>query len=139
MARKILVLYYAATALFVSLDYGFGVNVRVAFLDAMPGVRALYYVICFGCLVLMTWRPAWTTIVGTVESLVTLVALIVNMGMRAMLVTDTMLETGTGFITMEEIFNFMIAGGVAYISYFVGVRALSSERALTPTSRSGFD
>lgn len=131
MARKILVLYYAATALFVSLDYGFGVNVRVAFLDATPGIRAMYYVVCFGCLALMTWRPAWTTIVGTVESLVTLVALIVNMGMRAMLVTDAMLETGTGFITMEEVLNFMIAGGAAYAAYMQGLRSIAS--------RSGFD
>lgn len=130
MSRKIILAYYSATVLFVSLDYGFGVNVRVAFLEATPNIRLLYYAVCFGCLALMIWRPAWTTVVGAVESLATLIALIINMGMRAMLISDTMLSTGTGFITIEEIFNFLIAGAAAYVSYMQGLRSL--------TNRSGF-
>ncbi|NIV17134.1 MAG: hypothetical protein GWN47_01725 [Woeseiaceae bacterium] len=130
MSRKIILAYYAATILFVSLDYGFGVNVRVSFLEAAPNIRLIYYAVCFGCLALMIWRPAWTTVVGTVESLATLIALIINMGMRATLVSDTMLRTGTGFITIEEIFNFLIAGAAAYVSYMQGLRSL--------TNRSGF-
>ena len=124
-------LYYLATFVFLLLDVGLGINVRVSFLEGHEGWRMLYYLVCFGCLALMTWRPAWTTLVGTIESLVVLIALIINMGMRTILVTDTMLETGTGFITVEEIFNFLIAGGVAYISWMQGLRSL--------TSRSGFD
>ena len=69
--------------------------------------------------------------VGVVESLATLVALIINMALRSMIVTDAMLETGAGFVTMPEIVNFLIAGGAAYVSWVRGVNAL--------TSRSGFD
>jgi len=127
MSGKILVVYYAATALFLSLDYGFGINVRAAFLDATPGLRAGYYVILFACFALMLWRPNWTTVIGAVESLATLVALIINMALRSMIVTDAMLESGTGFVTMPEIFNFLIAGAAAYVSWMQGLNALRKQ------------
>jgi len=129
MSRKILVVYYAATVLFVSLDFGFGVNVRVAFLDSEPGLRLGYYLVCFACLALVLWQPAWTTLVGVVESLATIVALIFNIALRSMIVTDAMLETGTGFVTMPEIINFIIAGGAAYTSWIQGLNVLVGRRA----------
>jgi predicted tellurium resistance membrane protein TerC len=124
MQRAALLVYYAATALFVALDFGFGVNVRVAFLETAPGLRIMYYAACFACLVLIVWRPALTALIGTIESLVTLVALILNTALRVMLVTDAMLETGTGFITVPEIVNFAIAGTAAYVAWWHGLRSL---------------
>lgn len=131
MNRNILRIYYAATALFVALDFGLGINVRVAFLDTAPGLRVGFYLVLFACFALMIWRPQWTTIIGAVESLATLIALIINMALRSMVVTDAMLETGSGFVTMPEIFNFIIVGGAAYVSYLQGLRRLAN--------RSGFD
>jgi len=131
MTRNVLIVYYAATALFVSLDFGFGINVRAAFLEGTPGLRVGYYILLFACFALMIWRPQWSTLIGTIESLATLVALIINMAMRSMVVTDQMIETGTGFITMPEIINFFIVGGAAYVSYTQGFRQL--------TNRSGGD
>jgi hypothetical protein len=118
--------YYAATAVFVLLDYGAHVNVRVAFLDPYPLARLFYYGFCFACLVLMLWRPAWTTLVGTVESLITIIALIFSMALGSMIVTDQMIETGTGFVTGEEIVNFVIAGAAAWYSWVTGLRKLGS-------------
>jgi len=126
MRSNILIIYYAATAVFLTLDYGFGINLRATFLENMPGLRMGYYLLLFGCFGLMLWRPQWSTLVGVVESLATLIALILNMAMRSMLVTDTMLETGTGFVTAPEIVNFIIVGGAAYVSYLQGARALAS-------------
>lgn len=123
----ILRLYYAATALFLLLDYLFGINVRLASLDAYPGWRAAYYLVCFGCLGLMMWRPAWSTLIATSESLVTLSMLIIAMGTRVMTVSDQMLTTGEGFVTGEEIANFVIAGGAAWIAYTRGTLALRDE------------
>jgi hypothetical protein len=131
MNRNILRIYYAATALFVSLDYGFGINVRAAFLETAPGLRTGFYLVLFGCFALMIWRPQWTALIGAIESLATLIALIINMALRSMVITDAMLETGAGFVTMPEIFNFIIVGGAAYVSYMQGLRRLAS--------RSGFD
>ena len=126
MRSNILIIYYAATAVFLTLDYGFGINLRAAFLEDMPGLRMGYYLVLFGCFGLMLWRPQWSTFVGVVESLATLIALIFNMALRSMVVTDAMLETGTGFVTMPEIINFIIVGGAAYVSYLQGTKALAS-------------
>jgi len=127
MQRNILLAYYAGTAVFLLLDYGLDINVRVAFLETLPGLRVTYYGVLFGCLALMLWYPSWSRLVGTIESLVTLVALIVNMALRSMIVTDAMLETGAGFVTMPEIVNFLIAGGAAYVSWLRGMNALAKE------------
>ena len=48
MQQKFLGAYYAATALFLLMDYGLGINVRVAFLESTPTLRLLYYAVCFG-------------------------------------------------------------------------------------------
>ncbi len=116
--------YYLATVLFLLLDIVFNVNVRIAFLDSQDTLRALYYAIIFTCMVLILWRPGWTVVISVVESLVLLVALILNMGMRTMLVSDAMLESGTGFVTMPEIFNFMITGSIAYLAFMQGMKDL---------------
>lgn len=127
--RRIMVLYYAATAVFLVLDYAAGINVRLAFLDTLPALRAAYYGVCFGCLALMTWRPAWTVFVAAFESLVTLSALIISMGVRIMVVTDQMIETGRGFVSFQEIVNFILAGGIAYIAWVKGLNQLKREIA----------
>ncbi len=126
VASRILVAYYAATAVFLLLDFALGFNIRLAFLEPLPAARAAYYGVCFACLGLMLWRPAWTVLVSAFESLVTLSALIISMGMRTLLVTDRVLETGTGLVTMPEIYNFLISGSVAYIAWVKGVNRLKT-------------
>jgi len=123
-SRRLLVFYYAATIVFLMLDYGFGVNVRVAALEAYPGVRAGYYLVILACFGVMLWRPSWATAIGVVESLATLVALIMNMALRSMIVTDQVLETGVGFITTAEIINFVISGSIAWFFWQRGMTAL---------------
>lgn len=128
MNRNILRLYYAATILFVALDFGFHVNVRAAFLENVPTLRLLFYVVLFACFALVIWRPAWTNVVGLVESVVTLAALIINMALRSMMVTHDVLAPAAGPVTMAEVVNFMIAGGAAYVAYLQGIRSLTSRR-----------
>jgi len=128
VSRHLLVFYYAATIVFLMLDYGLNINIRIAALDAYPGLRAGYYLVIFGCFGIMLWRPAWATAIGVVESLATLLALIMNMAMRSMIVTDQMLETGVGFVTTAEIFNFLIAGSIAWFSWQRGMTELFGKR-----------
>jgi hypothetical protein len=125
-SSKLLVLYYAATMLFVVLDFALDINIRLAFLESLPTARIGYYGVCFSCLGLMLWRPGWTVPISAFESLVTLSALIISMAMRTLLATDHVLDTGTGFITMPEIYNFLISGGMAYVAWFHGVRQLKN-------------
>ena len=122
-ADRLLPAYYAATLLFLVLDYGFGVNVRVTFLEPWPLARAGYYGFCFVCLALMWWRPAWIALIGSFESLVTLVALIFGMAIRVMIPTDAFFAENAGFVTVREIINFLIAGFVAYYAWVRGLRA----------------
>lgn len=127
---RMLVLYYAATVVFLVLDLVWGINVRIAFLEPLPMARIGYYGVCFACLSLMLWRPDWTVLISAFESLVTLSALIIAMGMRVLLLTDQVLETGTGYITMAEIINFLISGSVAYIAWLRGMNQLKNRNRL---------
>ena len=126
-SQQILKIYYAATAAFLLLDYVFQINVRVAFLDAWPAWRLVYYVACFGLLAAIVWRPAWAEVLSVVESLVTLSALILTMAVRVMFVTVDMIESGAGFVTTEELVNFMVSGGVAWVSWQRGMLALTGK------------
>ena len=116
--------YYVATALFLLLDTLLDVNVRVAFLDGSPVFRGAYYMICFTCLGLMLWRPAWTVIITAFESLVTLSALIISFGTRAILVSDAMLEGRAAFVSVQEVVNFLLSGTIAYIAWSRGIAEL---------------
>lgn len=123
---RMLVLYYAATVVFLVLDFVLGFNVRIAFLEPLPMARIGYYGVCFTCLALMIWRPAWIVLISAFESLVTLSALIISLWMRTLLMTERVLETGSGFITVAEIVNFLISGSVAYIAWVRGVNQLKN-------------
>ena len=121
---RILPWYYAATAIFLALDYGLGINVRVAFLDEFPTARVAYYGICFICLALMVWRPRWAPLIGTFESLATLVALILSMAVRVMVPNDAIFEENAAFVSVQEIINFVISGSVAYFAWVRGLKTL---------------
>ena len=58
-SAKLLLWYYAFTAVFMLLDYGFDLNVRLTFLDDQPAWRFAWYLFCFASLGLMWWRPDW--------------------------------------------------------------------------------
>ena len=113
--------YYGATVIFVLLDYLLNFNIRLIFLDDWPVWRGLYYAACFGFFGLMLWRPSWSSHIGAGESLLTLSLLIISMAARVLIVTDEMIEQGRGFVTVNELLNFMIAGTITYFSLMRGV------------------
>jgi hypothetical protein len=120
-------LYYAATVIFVLLDYLLGINLRVAFLDAWAGWRAAYYLLCCACLVLIVWRPTLASLVTTTESLITLAALIISMGVRIFNIPDAALDGGGAVLSAEEIVNFAIAGGAAWLGWHRGSLAIRDQ------------
>ena len=119
--------YYAASAVFLLLDFGADINVRVAFLEHWPAARVAYYGVCFACLGLMIWRPGWAVLIAAFESLVTLVALILSMGVRVMLPNVAIFGETATVATIPEIMNFLISGFVAYRAWFKGLRALQMQ------------
>ena len=122
---RILPIYYAATLVFLLLDYGAGLNVRIAFLEPWPVARAGYYGVCFACLALMIWRPAWTTLIGTFESLVTMIALIFSVALRVMIPNDAIFAENVEILTSSQVINFIISGYIAYLAWIRGLRALN--------------
>jgi hypothetical protein len=118
--------WYAATALFLVLDYVFGVNIRVAFLEFHPALRAAYYLFCFLCLGLVLWQPDWSVIVGAFESLVTLVALILGFGIRVLMMTLPDAAYEQPVLTPAEILNFLLSGTVAWYVWTRGMRQLAA-------------
>ena len=115
--KSILQTYYGSTILFLLLDLVFHYSVRVTFLDTSTGFRMLYYGFCMLCFLVMIWKPALTALVGAIESVLTLGALIIVMGLRVMLPQDPTLEAGVNFVTSREIINFVLAGGMAYVAW----------------------
>ena len=122
--RRILLAYYAATALFLILDYALNVNLRLSFLEGRPDLRAAYYGVCFVCLALMMWRPAWTVLIGAFESLITIVLLIVGMWVKFVLISEDPLEYETSPLRAQAIFNYLISGAIAYVAWFRGIKQL---------------
>ena len=120
-------LYYAATLIFLLLDYLLGINLRVAFLEAWAGWRAAYYLFCVACLVLIVWRPTLASLVTTTESLITLVALIISLGVRVLNIPDAVLDGGGAILSAEEIINFAIAGGAAWLGWHRGSLAIRDQ------------
>lgn len=125
-SERVLALYYFATFGFLLLDYGLGVNVRVAFLEARPDLRAAYYGFCLICLVALLLRPSWTVLIGTFETMVTLIALILSMAIRVMVPSDAIIEENIGIVTSQEIINFLIGGFAAYFAWLRGLKQLKS-------------
>lgn len=122
-SKRLLTSYYAATVVFLALDALAGVNVRVAFLDEAPWMRAGYYLLCFACLgVTLRW-PRLTEPVGAFESLLALTALIVTFGARVTLGTAAALDGGA-LVTLPEVINFALAGGIAYIGWMSSAASL---------------
>lgn len=122
--RRIVQAYYAATIVFLMLDYGAGLNVRIAGLEGFPQLKAGYYIVMFACLGITLWRPAWSTAVGVVESLATLVTLIFSVALRSMVPTAAVLEGGAGFVGVAELVNFLLAGSVAWYGWQRGMTQL---------------
>lgn len=118
--------YYAATAIFLLLDYGFSVNLRIAFLESQPAARAAYYAVCFACLWLMAWRPAWSAAIGAVESAVTIGALIISLMLKIMSVNESIVSENAVIFGFEDVGNFILSGSIAYLSWVAALKRLKS-------------
>jgi len=121
-------LYYAGTLVFLFLDYGLGLNIRIAGLDGHPVLKGGYYFALMGCFGLMLLRPTWSVGIGIVESLATMVTLVFSVALRSLLVSEQTLESGAGAPRIAEIFNFLISGSIAWYAWQSGMRQVFSSR-----------
>ena len=121
IADRLLLGYYDATLLFLVLDLGLGVNVRLSFLDNSTGWRLAYYAFCFACAVIMHWRPDLRIIIGAVEGLITMLGLIFGMFLGY-----TLAGISDAFELLQVILNYAISGYFAYLSWSRGLQWLGA-------------
>ena len=70
--------YYWLTPVFLFISWRFGIDVRVPFLEAIPGARGTYYAAVIACGVLVAYQPGLTALVARVESALSMGTLIVT-------------------------------------------------------------
>ncbi len=128
VVRRALTGYYAATAAFFVLDRAFGINLRIAFLDDHDGLRLAYYAVCVACFVAIVLKPGWTLAVSAVESLATMVALILSFWMQILPVDGALLEPGAPVVTIEQVINFVISGFAAWLAWTRSMTALTGRQ-----------
>lgn len=124
LASMTLLAYYAITVVFMVLDYAGGINLRLSFLDAYPGWRLAYYLLCYLCFGLIWWRPAWGAGIGVAESLLTLSLIILSTAIRVLIVSDEMIESGRGLVTCRELVNVGMAFLIVYAAYIRNLQSL---------------
>ena len=124
---RLAALYYlGATPFLALLDYAMGVNVRAAWLDGAPGVRAGYYLVLLGCGAIALRRPRLAASVGVVESAATIALLVIAFFTAYLGLIDDV--GGDGPIrnpfTAESLANFALSAAWAYASYAAASRRL---------------
>ena len=70
--------YYWLTPVFLFLSWRYAFDVRVPFLDELPGARMAYYGLSFACAWVVAARPGMTSVVGRFESTLSIGVLIVT-------------------------------------------------------------
>lgn len=120
-ANKLILGYYDATLLFLLLDVGLDVNVRLSFLNDAPGWRFAYYAFCIACAAVMHWRPDLRLLIGAVEGLMTMIGLIFGMFLGF-----TLAGVGSTGEFVQVILNYAISGYFAHLSWSKGLASLSS-------------
>ena len=120
------VYYLLATPFFAILDYVVGANIRVAFLDGHPGLRALYYAIALACGAVVLARPRLAPVVGVTESAANIGFLIIGVFVAYLGMLDD--AGGPGDIvnpfTQRAIVNLVISATWGYASYVNAVRRM---------------
>jgi hypothetical protein len=124
---------YWSTPVFVALDFIYGVSLRIPFLDALPGVKALYYAVDLACAVAIAARPRWTAAIGLAESLVSITLLVVSTGAAYLSVLESAASPDVVIVnpfTPQAVTSLAISALVLAASYTTrssafGLRAVS--------------
>ena len=120
MLLKIIQGYYWSIFLFMVLDYGFGINIRITGFIYHPALKFTYYMFCILCLFLVYRFPERSAKIGLVESTTNIIILIFSIYLplfsAADLVQSDQLER-LG-ITTEKVINMIFAGTINAMAYY---------------------
>jgi hypothetical protein len=126
-------LYYYVTPLFILLDYGWGISIRVTVLDSMPFYKNLYYGLCALCGVGMYALPRFAPVIALFESSINfLMTVLAVFWPYYRFITETddfltaKLPTVAGF-DAPHVANILLAGGIAILGFHGSLRAMGLE------------
>ena len=118
LLKKILLWIYLSSPLFLLLDLGTGIDMRVSFLDAYSGWKVVYYIFCFAIGLVMYKVPSLEAILGLVEGGVNVLALSLSILLPYyQAIEQASNGVGTGHIYDQyTFFNYAISGGIIFFS-----------------------
>lgn len=115
-AQLIVRAYYWLAPGFVALWLGFGIDLRFPFLDVLPGSRPTLYALQIACTATLAFRPALTSIVGSVESTLSIALLVVTTWMAYWgMYVDAFPEIGNPF-TPESVRSLAASATILILS-----------------------
>ena len=131
-AARLVFGYYLATPLFALLDFGFGINVRAAFLDGQPLLKVAWYALALVCALAMARWPGRAGLVGLAESGANIALLVIGtmtayLGAVDAALSDSVMEPP---FSPADAVNLVVSSGALIVSYIA---------AQARASREGFD
>lgn len=121
-AARLIQGYYWLTPVFIFASWQLGVDVRVPFLDVLPGARAGYYVLSLACAALVTGRPGITSAVGRMESSLSIALLVITTWLSYFNAIEVAASGSAGFrnpFTPETVTSLLLSAGIFTASYVV--------------------
>jgi hypothetical protein len=134
LAPRFLRAWYLATPGFAVLDFALGLNVRVTFLDSVPGRLAWYAFACACGLAVLRW-PGREALVGLLESGVNMAWLIFAVMLQYLSAVDSALADDvlpSAPFTTAGIVNLIVSALVLIVSYVAAQARLGQRFARRP-------
>jgi hypothetical protein len=120
------------TPLFVALDLFYGISLRIPFLDALPGAKAVYYAADLACAIAIAARPRWTATIGLGESMLNIALLVVSTWAAYLTMIDSAASPDVVManpFTPEKVSSLVLSMSVLSASYTMQQAAGSGLRA----------
>ena len=115
--------YRMATPVFAALDFAAGANLRAVGFAAWPGLRVVYYAVCFACGVVSRARPRWSGPVAVVESTLNAATLVFSvLAPYYQAALDGNVQRLASY--PELVVNFVLAGSVATLAFYQALYGL---------------
>ena len=108
------------------LDFFYGVSLRVPFLDALPGAKAIYYAADVACGVAIALRPRWTAAIGLGESTINIAFLVLSSGAAYLQLLES---AGSSDVLISNPFTPRAVTSLAISAAVLGASYLSSSSA----------
>ena len=126
-AGRLVQAYYRSTPVFLFLAWRYGIDIRVPFMDSLPGAGTAYWGVVVACAVLVTVRPSLTAVVGQAESMASASALVLTTWVAYFNAIDAAAVADGTFdnpFTAERVASLALSAGV-WIASSLAQRALA--------------